>query len=244
MRSRRLLALTAAAAAALVLVLGLRLLTAQEEARQMPWSQIGAGAEGRESGSTNYGLRPAPARPGPIGLLQGPARRIGAGYLYGIHCPNDNDGLTRNQERALGTKRCVNDTDRDGCADGEEAAPKSAAQQGGGRSPLSFWDFYDVWEEMSPNVWQRNKTVNVLGDIIGVAGRFGALHSMPYPKAQALADALTPPTSVTGYHASFDRGTQNGPNPWNANPPNGAINVFDDILGVASQFGHNCTAAP
>jgi hypothetical protein len=130
------------------------------------------------------------------------------------------------------------DTDQDGCANAREQA--SRGQVGGLRDYLDFWDFYDVWEETGPSVWQRNKTINVFGDIVGVALRFGAVHSTPYLKNQARADALTPPTSASGYHAAFDRGAQTGANPWNAASPDGAINVFDDILGVARQFGHSC----
>ena len=81
---------------------------------------------------------------------------------------------------------------------------------------------------------------NLPGDIRGVAGRFGPGPG-PVSKAQALADALTPPVNTNGYHAAFDRGAIIGANNWDRAPADGTINVVNDILGVAFQFGHNCT---
>jgi dipeptidyl aminopeptidase/acylaminoacyl peptidase len=133
------------------------------------------------------------------------------------------------------------DTDLDGCTDDREAQTASGTETAGGRRDhTSFWDVYDVWT-VSGSSWTRDRTVNVLGDIIGVTARFGTMRpGGPPAKPDALAEALTPPTSATGYHADFDRGPQNGANPWNVAPPDGAINVLDDILGVAAQFGHSC----
>jgi hypothetical protein len=54
----------------------------------------------------------------------------------------DTDNLMSFDEYTLGTDPCVNDTDTDGCADGEERGP--AATSGGQRNPLAHWDFYDV----------------------------------------------------------------------------------------------------
>lgn len=49
---------------------------------------------------------------------------------------------------------------------------------GGLRNPNSFWDLYDVWTRPNPvgqpNLWTRDRAVNVPGDILGVASRFGA----------------------------------------------------------------------
>ena len=41
-------------------------------------------------------------------------------------------------------------------------------------------------------------------------------------------------------HAAFDRGLVIGANNWDRAPADGAINIPDDILGVAAQFGHSC----
>ena len=59
-------------------------------------------------------------------------------------------------------------------------------------------------------------------------------------KGDALAQALVAPTDATGYHPAFDRGPIIGANDWDRAPPDGSINIVDDILGVAAQFGHNC----
>ena len=77
------------------------------------------------------------------------------------------------------------------------------------------------------------------GDILGVASRFGP--GTAQSKEDALAAALTPPVSDSGYHAAFDRGSVIGPNHWDRAPADGAINIPDDIIGVALQFGHHCT---
>ena len=130
------------------------------------------------------------------------------------------------------------DKDSDGCSNAEEAGP--IAQFGGQRDPNYFWDFFDVYTHPSgePLAWERNRTINIL-DILGVAGRFGPGPG-PVSKAQALADALTPPVNTNGYHAAFDRGGIIGANNWDRAPADGTINIPHDILGVAAQFGHNC----
>ena len=70
--------------------------------------------------------------------------------------------------------------------------------------------------------------------------RFGSARTGgPPTNAQALVEALTPPASSTGYHASGDRSANIGPNAWNAGPPDGAI-VVGDIGAVVNQFGHAC----
>ena len=96
-----------------------------------------------------------------------------------------------------------------------------------------------------PTLWTRDRAVNVVGDILAVAQRFGATRPGGAPtKSVALAEALTPPASDTGYHADYDRGLQIGPNVWDLAGPDGAINVVNDVLGVARQFGHSCLAPP
>jgi hypothetical protein len=115
------------------------------------------------------------------------------------------------------------------------------APLGGQRNPAYFWDFYDVWTHPvgQPTVWVRDKAITLTGDVLGVAGRFG--NGPPPPaKAVAVTMALTPPLSDTGYHIAADRGVQSGPNAWDKAPPDGSINVANDILGVAAQFGHTC----
>jgi len=92
---------------------------------------------------------------------------------------------------------------------------------------------------MSP--WTRDKVVTVVGDLLAVARRFGARRPGGAPtQAVALSEALTPPTSATGYHTGYDRGPLVGPNVWNSGPPDGAITVVHDVLQAARQFGHSC----
>ena len=134
------------------------------------------------------------------------------------------------------------DDDADGCLDVAELqiAPGSEVS-GGRRHPHNFWDFYDVWTHPpgQPDVWVRDGAVNLVGDILGVLMRFG-----PGPKpptgAQAVAQALTPPVSGIGYHIDYDRGPVVGADRWDRAPPDGVINLMDDILGVVAQFGHSC----
>ena len=132
------------------------------------------------------------------------------------------------------------DTDLDGCSDQAENGPDPLI--GGLRNYLDFWDFYDVWSHppSQPTVWIRDKVINVPGEILGVAGRFGP-GPTPVSEAQSRADALATPANSNGYHAAFDRGPITGANNWNRGPADGSINVPHDILGVANQFGHDCS---
>jgi len=138
------------------------------------------------------------------------------------------------------------DSDLDGCTDNRELVVKPNSETSGGqRNPNYFWDFYDVWTRPDPvgqpTLWTRDKFVNAGGDVLSVARRYGASRPGGAPtKQQALTEALTPPTSDTGYHASFDRGPFIGPNIWNIGPPDGYIAASPDVLGVARQFGHSC----
>jgi hypothetical protein len=146
----------------------------------------------------------------------------------------DSDGALDCQEIAAGSSSADVDTDDDGCSDGEELAGNKAL--GGRRSPTNFWDLYDVWTGTIPNL-VRNQAVAAT-DINNVISRFGASGA-----ATSVADALTEPSSTTGYHAAFDRGPSIGPNPWNLGQANGAI-AATDINAVIAQFGDNCLAAP
>ena len=47
--------------------------------------------------------------------------------------------------------------------------------------------------------------------------------------------------SASGCHAAFDRGTMVKGSSWDRTPVDGTIKVADDILGIAAQFGHDCT---
>ncbi|MCH8849334.1 MAG: hypothetical protein IIC89_00750 [Chloroflexi bacterium] len=129
------------------------------------------------------------------------------------------------------------DTDQDGCSD--QAENGAFEYLGGQRNYLYFWDFYDVWTHPAgdPIGWERNKVLNIF-DILAVGARFGS--GPVLSKADALAQALIAPTNATGYHPAYDRGPIIGANMWDRGPPDGSINIVDDILGIAQQFGHNC----
>jgi hypothetical protein len=46
---------------------------------------------------------------------------------------------------------------------------------------------------------------------------------------------------ASSYHPGYDRsGAPAGYDPWDMGPPDGAIDLFTDIFGVAMQFGHSC----
>lgn len=59
-------------------------------------------------------------------------------------------------------------------------------------------------------------------------------------KQASLAAALATPASSCGYHAAYDSGPVIGANNWDRAPADGAINIPDDTLGVAQQFGRSC----
>ena len=131
--------------------------------------------------------------------------------------------------------RLTADIDGDGCTNEQELQPKSQVISGGGRDPKNFWDFAQQWVGVPP---LKNGTVTV-GDLGAVVARFGTFQDPVLTEEEALAEALTPPVAITGYHASADRSGSAGPNPWNLLPPNGTITVGD--LGVVVvQFGHFC----
>ena len=48
------------------------------------------------------------------------------------------------------------------------------------------------------------------------------------------------PAGAPPYDVRFDRGPQTGANVWNMGPPDGVIDLPNDILGVIKQFQHNC----
>ena len=133
------------------------------------------------------------------------------------------------------------DDDNDGCSDIAELNNDAGSEQfGGQRQPHWFWDFYDVWTHPpgQPSAWERNKVLNI-ADIFASALRFGP---GPVPPAEefAVAEALIAPVDENSYHIAYDRGPLVGPNAWDKGPPDGTINIVDDIAGVAAQFGHSC----
>ena len=141
---------------------------------------------------------------------------------------SDADTLTNEAEISLGTNPCRADTDQDGCSDDREIAAESEAATGGGRDPLYYWDFMDMWANGT-----RDRVVNII-DISALVFRFGTTGELS-------GDPFNPPQALTGYHVSADRTPPEvGANPWNAGPPDGDINITEIALAIV-QFGHNCT---
>ncbi len=144
----------------------------------------------------------------------------------------DGDGLTDWAEVNIhGTDPLLADTDLDGCTDGAELEPNSEAGKGGGRNPLSHWDFMDMWVNK-----QQDKVVNIID--------LSALLHRLFTAGAPSGDPLDPPGELTGYHVSADRSPpEDGANVWNAGPPDGSINVIEIGLAVV-QFSHDCSGLP
>lgn len=107
------------------------------------------------------------------------------------------------------------DSDGDGCTDGEELGSDPAT--GGQRNPLNPWDLYDT---------NGDGAVNLLDDVYAIANAFGPAGGPNYTPA---LDRSPPPPGAAAWHLG---------------PPDGVINVNDDILGAVLQFGHHCAGPP
>ena len=110
------------------------------------------------------------------------------------------------------------DSDGDGCTNAKELGLQS--QQGGRRSPLNPWDFYDVYGP--GQTLPRDRVIDLANDILAVIQHYA-------------------PTGASPYDAQFDRGPQTGANVWNMSAPDGVIDLANDILGVILQYLHNCS---
>ena len=110
----------------------------------------------------------------------------------------------------------LEDSDGDGCADGNELQLATGSSVFGGlRDPEDPWDYYDV-------SMPKDGVIDLPNDILGVI-----LHVSP---------GGNPP-----YTASYDRGSVIGPYSWNRSGPDGMIDLPKDILGVILQFQHSCS---
>jgi hypothetical protein len=118
------------------------------------------------------------------------------------------------------------DTDSDGCGDGAEVGPNE--NLGGLRSPLLFWDFFDV--PAAPS-FVRDRAVSFV-DFFAVLQRFGATGGPGI-------DPLSAPPAAPAYHTAYDRGPPAGPNEWNLTMADGSI-ATTDIFSNLAQFGHRC----
>ncbi|MCH7718016.1 MAG: FG-GAP repeat protein, partial [Chloroflexi bacterium] len=157
--------------------------------------------------------------------------RTGAGYVFDLLLPKPPPPTPGPCPDIDGDTLCEDidpDDDNDGCTDLAELQPKSEVTTGGGRDPLSYWDFMDMWATGT-----RDGVVNII-DISALVLRFGTMGELS-------GDPLNPPQALTGYHVSADRTPPEvSANPWNAGPPDGDINITEIALAIV-QFGHNCT---
>jgi len=85
---------------------------------------------------------------------------------------------------------------------------------GGQRNPLNPWDFHDV---------NGDGIITLFDDILAVINGFGTAGNDP------LLDRSPAPAAGQ---------------PWQQGPPDGTIDTANDILGIASQFGHRCVGVP
>jgi hypothetical protein len=102
------------------------------------------------------------------------------------------------------------DFDGDGCSNAHEYSREPGSEMLGGRR--NPLDPFDFYD------LNGDRTVNVFDDIIYVADGFGPV----------------------GPNDPRDRGPTVGPYDWNSGPPDGYINVFDDVFSALFQFGHSC----
>jgi hypothetical protein len=104
------------------------------------------------------------------------------------------------------------DSDGDGCTNGTELGPNE--EVGGRRDPLNQWDFFDV---------DGDGSVGLFSDIFIVAEAYGQSTGGPL------------------YSTEKDRSPPlEGMDVWDMRAPDGTIDLFYDIFGVAAQFGHRC----
>jgi len=134
------------------------------------------------------------------------------------HTPTDDPNKTPEPTHAP-----KDDSDADGCDTEHELGQDE--KEGGRRDPKNEYDFYDQ---------NGDKVINVFNDILPVALAYGPSNGKDYSPDK---DRSPPPDAAEQPDPSKRE-------PWDMGPPDGAINVFTDILGVATQFGHSCLGPP
>ncbi|MEX2157929.1 MAG: CAP domain-containing protein [Dehalococcoidia bacterium] len=126
------------------------------------------------------------------------------------------------------------DNDGDGCSDARERG--SDLTQGGQLDPNNYWDFFDVPNDSN----SYDGTISLNDDIFGVMIHWSATDDGGRAAINRNTDPLSP-QPLTGYHPAFDRSpAPPGAPAWQLGPPDGQIDLFTDIFGVAFQFGTTC----
>ena len=169
------------------------------------------GGGGGTSSSTNYALMSTTGQSSAIGESSSTNYQLGAGFWYGAGCAAADLDLDGICDAS------DPDKDGDGCTAVQEAGLDE--EFGGLRDDLNPYDFYDT---------NGDKVIDLFLDIFNVALAFGD---------DADSD---PPGEPDGYDAALDRSAAVGDR-WDMQAPDGLIDLFIDIFGVAFQFGHDCT---
>ncbi len=135
-------------------------------------------------------------------------------YTLRADVTNDPGGAGLNPTGLLvsGTVTCPADTDDDGCPDVKELGP--TASLGGQRSPLYFWDFFDVTGDQAID----------LSDTLDILGYFG--------------DAGTSPAGNLR-----DRDNFGAAQPWQTYEVDDGVDLTDALVNLQS-FGHDCSGPP
>jgi hypothetical protein len=124
----------------------------------------------------------------------------------------DADTLTTTAERAAGTDPCAADSDGDSCDDGSELGDDPV--EGGMRSPLTPWDFFELTGDRRID----------LGDVLDVLSYFGD-------------DGTSAAANLR------DRQIVDSLQPWRTAEDNTGIDLTDALASLAS-FGHVCNPQP
>lgn len=132
--------------------------------------------------------------------------------------------------------------DGDGCTAAQERGSNEAL--GGMRDPLNHWDFFDTPDAGGARdgvvTYDPEETDD---DVDRVFARYFANDDGGTATPNRYSDPLsTPIPTPDEYFPAYDRSAPPaGAEKWQLGPPDGTIDLFNDIIGVANQAGHDCT---
>jgi hypothetical protein len=141
------------------------------------------------------------------------------------------------------------DSDGDGCLDAQELAGARAPRPGstGAYNPLAWYDFFDVPAPANPDMTPngpKNQAVT-MSDMLAVLRYVGTYDGdMGVPNSAGVAYDSDKMGVGTKAGLAYDRSPSALPNPpWDAGPPNGAVNM-QDVLAALVQVGLDCSGPP
>jgi hypothetical protein len=146
----------------------------------------------------------------------------------------DSDGATDDDEEVLGIGPWVNDTDGDGCADGEELGPNK--KLGGLRDPLNSYDFYDI---TNINLVLGAKDKAVSGFDLNLLLAWGGAKHLGGPNPNGKDYDVDGNGNGTPDGVELDFATLRG----SATGPDGGISGFD-LNQLLGEGGDSCVAPP